>query len=81
MLIQMRNEGESEIYLKMNEEYYQQYKETVLALTRGDMINFNATVLYEGNIGKPPVLESFGLIKEEEHIKISPHIHDNGNFS
>ncbi len=83
ILVKMDKEGkgdESDIYLKLSDNQYDLFKDRIFNITRGDLINFNATFLYEGDIRSSPVLESFGIEKGIEHINLEPHIHHTGNI-
>jgi hypothetical protein len=70
----------SDIYLKLSDYQYDQYKDSVFNMTRGDLVNFNATFLYEGDVNSSPVLECFGIERGMDHINIEPHIHHAGNI-
>ncbi len=83
MLVKMDKEDkadESDLYIKFSDYQYDQYKDIVFNITRGDVINFNATFLYEGDVRSSPILECFGLDKGIEHINLEPHIHHTGNI-
>jgi hypothetical protein len=84
ILIRMDKElkgDESDFYLKFSDYQYDQYKDGIFNLTRGDSINFNATFLYEGDARSSPMLECFGIEKGLEHINLEPHIHHSGRIS
>jgi hypothetical protein len=69
---------ESDIYLKLSDYQYDEYKDNIFNITRGDLINFNATFIYEGDMRTSPVLECFGIEKGIDHINLEPHIHHTG---
>ena len=70
-----------DLFLKFSEYSYNNYKDQILSIKRGDQIKFNATVIFEGNNRGIPILEVFEMEKSGEVIKISPHIHDQGRYS
>lgn len=81
MLVKMdkQDKGDgSDLYLKLSDYQYDQYKDVIFNITRGDNINFNATFLYEGDTRSSPVLECFSIEQGLEHINLEPHIHHTG---
>ncbi len=82
-LMKMNNDTneEPDLFLKFSEYNYNNYKDEILSMKRGDHIRFNATVLFEGNHRGIPLLEVYEMKKSGEGIKINPHIHDQGRYS
>ena len=72
---------EPDLFLKFSEYNYNNYKNDIVSMKRGDHIRFNATVLFEGNHRGIPLLEVYEMEKTGEGIKINPHIHDQGRYS
>lgn len=88
ILIKMREEDKSEdgdLYLKVEDYIYETYKNKFYELNRGDKIQFNATILFEGDGQRVPFLNLFEIeiLKNEadSRIELSPHIHHNGRYS
>ena len=59
---------EGDLYLKLDENYYNKYKHLVFNMTRGDYIHYNATVLEEGSQGAY-ILEGFGIALADNQDK------------
>jgi hypothetical protein len=83
LLIKMldNHDEEPDLYLKLNDYQYSNFKDSIFNLTRGDRVYFNATILHEGDRKSIPILEVFGFEKLNEHISIDPHIHYSGRYS
>jgi hypothetical protein len=82
LLVKMSNDTaeDADIYLKFDDHYYKKYKNTFLNLTRGDFIDYNATIMFTGNSEHVSVFEGFGVNHLGGHIFIHPHIHHKGIF-
>lgn len=82
-LMKMNNNqnDDPDLFLKFSEYNYNNYKDEILSMKRGDHIKFNATVIFEGNHRGIPLLEVYELEKSGEGIKINPHIHDHGRYA
>lgn len=72
---------EADMYLKFSDYNYNRLKADIFNITRGDLISYNATILFEGNQKNIPVLEGFEIQKLNEKIYIQPHIHNTGRYS
>jgi hypothetical protein len=72
---------EPDLYLKLSDYQYGNFKDSIFNLTRGDRVAFNASILHEGDRRSIPILEVFGFEKLKEHIHIDPHIHFQGRYS
>jgi hypothetical protein len=75
------HDEEPDLYLKLSDYQYNNYKDSIFNITRGDRVYFNATILHEGDKKSIPILEVFGFEKLGEHIHIDPHIHYSGRYS
>jgi hypothetical protein len=83
LLIKMeKNDSEEgDLSLKFSEIQYDHFRNEIFNITRGDLVAFNATIIFEGDKKTQPVLEAFGFSKKSEHIYIHPHIHSRGRYS
>jgi hypothetical protein len=84
LLIKMLKNNDNEepdLYLKFPDYHYNHHKHSILNITRGDYVAFNATIMFEGNAKSTPMLEAFGFEVLNEHIFIQPHIHHSGRYS
>ena len=70
-----------DLFLKFSDYNYNNYKDEILSIKRGDHIKFNATMIFEGNHRGIPLLEVFDMQKSGDGIKINPHIHDQGRYA
>ena len=74
-----KNEDEdADIYLKLENHIYDQFKPIILNFKRGDYIRFNSTVISTGDRDHVSIFECFGLETMNDHIFINPHIHHRG---
>ena len=99
ILVKMRVEDKSQdgdLYLKITDRQYNQLKDVIYEINRGIRVEFNATIISEGNERSVPILDAFGLeifqddletiskdqtdIKENK-INIDAHIHHEGRYS
>lgn len=83
LLIKMdlNDNEEPDLFLKFSDLQYDKFRNEIFNITRGDLIAFNATIIFEGNQKSVPVLEVFGMEKKNQHIFIQPHIHFSGRYS
>jgi len=84
----MKNMSENEIekeennlYLKITESVYNNFKTEILNTTRGDLIQFNATFIAEDYNFRPVILEVNGYKKLDGKINLNPHVHVEGRYS
>lgn len=76
---------DGDLYLKFSEDSFNTNKNSIISINRGDLIQFNATIIHEGDARYVPVLECFemesNIKKYYGHINIDPHIHHGGRYS
>ena len=72
---------ENNLYLKITESVYNNFKTDILNTTRGDLIQFNATFIAEDYNYRPVILEVNGYKKLNGKINLNPHVHVEGRYS
>ena len=68
---------EPDLFISFTDYYYEKYKTQIINTTRGDQIQFNATIISGGEI---PILEVNGYRKLNDKIYINPHVHNTGRY-
>ena len=79
ILVKMNNNSneEPDLFISFTDYYYEKYKTQIINTTRGDQIQFNATIISGGEI---PILEVNGYRKLNDKIYINPHVHNTGRY-
>lgn len=69
-----------DVFLQFTEYNYEKYKTQIVNTTRGDLIQFNATIRNVGDEQRIPLLEVNAFKKLNEKIYIAPHVHNSGRY-
>lgn len=75
------NNDKTDLVIEVTDSVYNKYKIDIMNITRGDEIEFNATVRQTPNYQyKVPVLTLETIRLTGRNININPHVHENGRY-